>query len=308
MNMIYDVIIIGAGPGGMSAAVYASRSNLKTLLLDKDAPGGKMLKTSEVENWPGMVHVTGPDLAFQMFEHSTSFGAVYEYGNVQDILNEGKIKKVVCEDQTYETYAVIIATGTKERKIGIPGEDEFYGKGVSYCAVCDGALYKNKEIMVIGGGNSALEEALYLTKFVQKVYLVHRREDFRAEEFIIDNVKKNSKIELVLKSIPLEILGNQTVERVKIKNIESNQEKIISVSAVFPFVGLDPESRFAVRLGICNDFGYINSDQRMMTSIEGIYAVGDVKVKELRQIVTACSDGAIAANHASHYIDKIKRS
>jgi thioredoxin reductase (NADPH) len=305
---MYDLIIIGAGPAGMSAAIYASRGGLKVAMIEKEVPGGKVMKTGDIENWPGVELIKGPDLAYEMFNHSQKFGAEYLYGNVIDIIDDGKIKKIkTAEGVFYEAYAVIIATGTKERKIGIKGEDEFYGKGVSYCAVCDGALYKNKPIAVVGGGNSALEESLFLTRFASKIYLIHRRDEFRAEEIIVNKVRNNKIIELKLKYIPLEIIGDDNVKQIVIKNVETNEVETLEVSAVFPFIGLDPESRFAARLNIINDRGYIVANSDMETSIKGIYAAGDVLDKNLRQIVTASSDGAIAASKAIHYIDEIKK-
>lgn len=304
----YDVVIIGAGPGGMSAAVYASRSGLKTLMLDRDAPGGKLMKTAEVENYLGFKHITGPDLAVSMFEHSTAFGAIYDYGNVMDIIDEGKIKKVVTDQATYSTYAVIIATGTKERKVGVPGEDDFYGKGISYCAVCDGALYKGKDMVVIGGGNSALEESVYLANFARKIYIIHRRNEFRAEEHIIERVKNEPKIELVLKYIPVSFNGTNSIESITIEHVDTHERRTISTAVIFPFIGLDPESRFATRLGVTNEAGYIPVTPNMETKIPGIYAIGDITDKGLRQIITASGDGAIAANQVNRYIDHLINS
>jgi thioredoxin reductase (NADPH) len=306
---MYDLIIIGAGPAGLSAAIYASRGGLKVALLEKEAPGGKVIKTAEIENWPGVKSIQGPDLAYEMFDHAQKFGAEYLYGNVVDIIDEGQIKKVVCEDKTtYEAYAVIIATGTKERKLGIKGEDKLYGRGLSYCAVCDGALYKNQPMAVIGGGNSALEEALYLTRFTTKLYLIHRRDQFRAEEIVVKHVKVNPAIKFKLKYVPVEILGDDKVTGIIIKNVETNETETLEVSAVFPFIGLDPESHFASNLNITNERGYILANEKMETTVKGIFVAGDVLEKELRQIVTASSDGAIAANSAIAYIDELKRN
>lgn len=303
---MYDVIIIGAGPAGLTAALYASRAELSVLILDKDAPGGKLLKTAEVENYPGTKAITGPDMAMQWFEHATSFGATFDYGNVQDVIDLGKTKKVITDVGEYETYAVIIATGTKERLIGVPGEDELYGKGVSYCAVCDGAFFKGKNMAVIGGGNSALEEALFLAKLGKKIYLVHRRTGFRAEPGIIKQVQNTANIEMRLEYIPTAINGSDKVESLAIENVVTHEKEVLDVAAVFPFIGADPESRFASRLGITNEQGYIVTNEKMETKIPGIYGAGDVNNKVLRQIVTAGNDGSIAAIEASHYIDHIK--
>ena len=305
---MYDLLIIGAGPAGLTAAIYASRGGLKVAMLEKLAPGGKVIKTADIENWPGFKSIQGPDLAMDLFEHAQNFGAEYLYGNVVDIIDNGITKKVICEDgNEYEAYAVIIATGTKERKIGIKGEEELYGKGVSYCAVCDGALFKNKPMAVIGGGNSALEEALYLTKFTNELYLIHRRDQFRAEEIVVKYVKANPSIKLKLKYVPVEILGKDNITGIVIKNLETDELETLEVSAVFPFVGQDPESNFAAKLNITNERGYIIGNEEMETSVKGVYVAGDVLEKSLRQIVTASSDGAIAANNAIAYIDNLKR-
>lgn len=303
---MYDVIIIGAGPAGLTAALYASRAELSVLILDKDAPGGKLLKTAEVENYPGTKSITGPDMAMQWFEHATAFGATFDYGNVLDIVDLGKTKKVITDVAEYDTYAVIIATGTKERLIGVPGEDSLYGRGVSYCAVCDGAFFKGKNMAVIGGGNSALEEALFLSKLANKVYLVHRRTGFRAEPGIVKHVQATPNIEMKLEYLPVSINGQEKVESLTIKNVHTNQEEVLDVAAVFPFIGADPESRFATRLGITNDQGYIVVNEKMETKIPGIYGAGDVNNKILRQIVTAGNDGSIAAIEISHYVDRMK--
>ncbi len=304
--MIYDVIIIGSGPAGLTAAVYASRAGLKTAFLEKEAPGGKVLKTAEVENYTAFKHITGPELAFKMFEHSTEFGAEYLYGNVADV-EVGKVKKITCADGTiYETYAVIIATGTVERKMGIPGENENYGSGVSYCAVCDGALHKDKEVVVIGGGNSALEEALYLTKFAAKVAIVYRRDSFfRAEQKIMNQVLKNEKIQCIFNAKPLEIAKEESGVAL---HMEVNGKKdVIKASCIFPFIGLLPATKMVEKLGIVNTEGYIEAGEDTLTTIPGIFAAGDVRKKNLRQIATAISDGAVAAQAASHYVERVKQ-
>lgn len=303
---MYDVIIVGAGPAGLSAALYASRAELSVLILDKDAPGGKLLKTAEVENYPGTKSMSGPDMAMQWFEHATAFGATFDYGNVQEIIDSGKTKKVITDVAEYETYAVIIATGTKERLIGVPGEDALYGRGVSYCAVCDGAFFKGKNMAVIGGGNSALEEALFLSKLGAKIYLIHRRTGFRAESGIVKHVQHTANIEMKLEYIPVSINGTQKVESITIEHVHTKEQLTLEVAAVFPFIGADPESRFATRLGIVNEQGYLLVNEKMETKVPGIYGAGDVNNKVLRQIVTAGNDGSIAAIEVSHYVDKVK--
>lgn len=299
MTKDYDFIIIGAGPAGMTAAVYASRAGLKTALLESGAPGGKLLKTHKISNWPGIQEEPGSQLAMDMFEHSTSFGAVYEYGNVIEIRN-GERKQVICEDGTIFTApAVLVATGTKERLLNIPGEQEHIGKGISYCAVCDGAFFRDKETAVIGGGNSALEEAVYLTQFASKVYLIMRRDVFRAEKAVIDTVLSNPKIELLQNYIPLQVLDNEgRVGGLEISHTRSGETKVLPVSGIFPYIGADPITGFLKDLPVLDKQGYIVVNSNMETSVPLLFGAGDVCQKELRQVVTAASDGAIAAQTA----------
>lgn len=303
---VYDLIIIGAGPAGMAASIYASRAGLKVGMIEKDAPGGKMVRTNEIENYLGYEKIMGADLSLAMFNHALKFGSEYIYGDVIAIKDHGKVKQVVCEDQSYQTKALIIASGTIERKMNIPGEDAFYGKGVSYCAVCDGALYPQKPMMVIGGGNSALQEALYLTRFSDVVYLAHRRNEFRGEEHLATQVRNHPKIKLLLRRIPQEIKGEKSVQSMVLKNLDTEQLESYNVDVVFPFVGLDAATSFIKELDILDKNGYVMVDQDLQTKIPGIFAAGDVLDKHLRQILTASSDGAIAANAAITYIDNLK--
>ena len=303
MDLQYDVIIIGAGPAGMTAAVYASRAGLKTAMLEKAAPGGKMIKTFEIQNWPGIKEINGADLAYQMFEHSTHFGAEYLYGDVEKII-DGPIKQVVCADgQIYTAPAVIIATGTRERLLGIPNEKELTGKGVSYCAVCDGSFFRDQPVTVIGGGNSALEESLYLTQFASEVHIVIRRDVFRAEPIIQQAIEQNPKIDIIRSHVPVEILEQEgKVGGIVLKNVHGVQRMKLETKAVFPYIGADPCTEFAQDLGILDERGYILVNNNMETARAGIYGVGDVTAKTLRQVVTAANDGAIAAQQAFHQI------
>ena len=306
MDKIYDVIIIGAGPAGLSAAVYAGRAGLSILLVDKDAPGGKMLKTSSIENYPGYKAINGASLAMEMYEHAMSYNPDYAYGEVRKINNiENTIKSVLIDDHEYLTKNIIIATGTVERKVGALNEDLYYGRGVSYCAVCDGALHRDEEIVVIGGGNSALNEALYLTLFASKVILVHRRDGFRSDPVTIEKVKNHKKIELKIPYTLKEIKGdNYGVTSIVLENVQTGIKEEIKTKIVFPLIGADPVTHFLKEYDLVNDANYVIVDEHQQTKIPGVYAIGDVVAKVLRQVVTACNDGAIAATHIIEKLNK----
>lgn len=291
-----DLLIIGAGPAGLTAALYASRAGLKVKVLDKGAPGGKLNLTAEIENYPGSVK-KGPELAYSMFEHCLSFGAEYEYGDVQEIK---KIDDhfVTVTDTEIESKYVIVATGTKERKMHLPLEEELTGKGVSYCAVCDGPFFKGKEVAVIGGGNSAIEEAIYLSTVVEKVHVIVRRDVLRADDYIVSNANAKENIIFHYLHKPVEILEeNNKVAGLNIENVNTGKTETLNVSGIFPFIGSDPTIDFLSNKDICNTSGYIEVDKNQQTKVKGLFAVGDVTDKTLRQVVTACSDGAIAAQY-----------
>lgn len=305
----YDFIIIGAGPAGMTAGIYASRAGLKTAMIESGAPGGKLLKTNEISNWPGIKTEPGSQLAMDMFEHSTSFGAVYEYGNVVEIkvdeTNPSSDKQIICEDGTvFQAPAVLVATGTKERLMGIPGEKQNIGRGLSYCAVCDGAFFRDQEVAVIGGGNSALEEAVYLTHFASKVYILMRRNVFRADKIAVDAAKSNPKIEIIQTVVPTEILDDgQHVNGLRITDVTTKEERILPVSGIFPYIGADPVTGFLKHLDVLNPQGYMVVNASMETKIPLLYGAGDVCQKGLRQVVTAVNDGAVAAQDAFHKLN-----
>ena len=299
-----DLIIIGAGPAGLSACLYASRAGLNVLMLDSGAPGGKLNVSAEIENWPGQKKKTGPELAYEMYEHALSFGGQQAFGEVIKIIDHEDYKEVVTTDNTYQAKAVLIATGTKERKMQIPMEDELTGHGVSYCAVCDGPFFKDEEVAVIGGGNSALEEAIYLTKFVSKVHLIVRRDVFRADKIIQDHVYANEKIEIHFLKNPHHLIEKDgKVDKLALEDSKTGEISELAVKGVFPFVGLDPITNFVSDLGICDEHGYIITDETMKTKVPGIYAAGDVRQKILRQVVTAANDGAVAGQQIAHYLE-----
>ena len=301
MIIDYDLIIIGAGPAGLTAAIYASRNDLKTLMLEKSAPGGKLVKTNEISNYPGTIHASGTDLAIKMYEHATAYNAEYAYGDIIDIKDNKEYKEVICTDKTYTSKAIIIATGTNERLLNVPNEQKFIGRGISFCAICDAAFYKNKTVTVIGGGNSALEEALYLANIVDKLNLVIRRDVFRANIDIQEKVLNNPKITIYRNYIVKDVIGEDSITGIKLENTKTNEILDLETSGIFPYIGSDPATQF-INLDILNDNKYIKVNNNMETSIKGIYAAGDVVDKHIRQVVTATNDGAIAAQSAFHYI------
>lgn len=302
---IYDVVIIGAGPAGMTAAVYASRANLKTVMLERGMPGGQMANTEEVENFPGFDFITGPELSTKMFEHSQKFGAEYKYGDIKSVEIDGDVKILKTSTEDIRTKTVIIATGAEYKKVGVDGEDTLGGRGVSYCAVCDGAFFKEKELVVIGGGDSAVEEGVFLTKFASKVTIVHRRDELRAQKILQDRAFKNDKIDFIWDTEIQAINGDSRVESVTLLNKKNGSIYDFEADGVFVYVGMKPLTAPFESLGILNDLGYVNANDEMETPIPGIFAAGDVRDKTLRQIVTATGDGSIAAQNAQHYIEKL---
>jgi len=304
---IYDVIIIGAGPAGMAAAVYTSRANLSTLILERGVPGGQMANTEEVENYPGFDKVLGPELSTKMFEHAKKFGAEYVYGDVKEIIDGEEYKTVIAGSNKYKAYSIIIGSGAEYKKTGVPGEKELGGRGVSYCAVCDGAFFKQKELFVIGGGDSAVEEGVYLTRFASKVTIVHRRNELRAQKILQERAFANEKIDFIwnhtLKSINEK---DGKVGTVTLVSAVNGEEIEIQADGVFIYIGMLPLSKPFQNLGITNADGYIETNERMETRVPGIYAAGDIREKTLRQIVTATGDGSIAAQGVQHYIEELK--
>ncbi|OZM56547.1 thioredoxin-disulfide reductase [Lottiidibacillus patelloidae] len=305
-DKIYDVIIAGAGPAGMTAAVYTSRANLDTLMLERGMPGGQMANTEEVENYPGYDHILGPDLSTKMFEHAKKFGAEYAYGDIKEIIDGKEYKTVIAGAKEYKARAVIVTTGAEYKKLGAPGEKELSGRGVSYCAVCDGAFFKGKELVVVGGGDSAVEEGVYLTRFASKVTIVHRRDELRAQKILQDRAFDNEKIDFIWNHEVEQINGdNGKVGSVTLKSTEDGETKEFKTDGVFIYIGMLPLNQSVLKLGITNDAGYIETNEKMETRVPGIFAAGDVREKSLRQIVTATGDGSIAAQTAQHYIEEL---
>ncbi|MFJ5770370.1 thioredoxin-disulfide reductase [Psychrobacillus sp. NPDC093180] len=304
---IYDVIIIGAGPAGMTAAVYTSRANLSTLMIERGIPGGQMANTEEVENYPGFETILGPELSTKMFDHAKKFGAEYAYGDVSEIVDGEVYKTVKVSGKEYKALAVIISSGAEYKKMGIPGETELGGRGVSYCAVCDGAFFKGKNLVVVGGGDSAVEEGAFLTKFADKVTIVHRRDQLRAQKILQDRAFANEKIDFIWNTTLKEIHGKEgKVGSVTLVSTVDGSEREFQTDGVFVYVGMLPLTKPFSNLGILNENGYIVTNERMETAVPGIFGAGDVRDKMLRQIVTATGDGSIAAQAAQHYIENVK--
>ena len=299
---MYDTIIIGAGPAGMTAALYAARSNLKVALIEGGLPGGQMNNTSDIENYPGYANISGPELAEKMFEPLENLGVEHLYGFVENIEDHGDVKKVITDNEEFETRTVIVATGSKHRLLGVPGEEELNSRGVSYCAVCDGAFFRDQDLLVVGGGDSAVEEAIFLTQFAKSVTIVHRRDELRAQKVLQDRAFANEKIKFIWDSVVKEIKGENRVELVVIENVKTGQVTEQAFGGVFIYVGLDPVSDFVQELQIRDQAGWIVTDDHMKTSVAGVFAVGDVRQKDLRQVTTAVGDGAIAGQEAYKYI------
>ena len=300
---MYDTMIIGAGPAGMTAALYAARSNLKVALLERGIYGGQMNNTAEIENYPGYARISGPELAEKMFEPLENLGVEHLFGQVEKIEDHGDYKKIITEDEAFETKTVILASGANHRHLGVPGEEEYNSRGVSYCAVCDGAFFRDEDLLVVGGGDSAVEEAIFLTRFAKSVTIVHRRDQLRAQQLLQERAFANEKISFIWDSVVKEIKGDdRRVTSVVFENVKTGQSSESDFGGVFVYVGLDPVSDFAKDLGICDEAGWIVTDQHMKTAIDGIYAIGDVRQKDLRQITTAVGDGAVAGQEVYKYI------
>lgn len=302
---MHDLIIIGAGPAGLTAALYAGRFKLDTRIFEKISCGGQILLSPSIENYPGFPEgISTFDLIDKFKKQVEDLGLNVESENVLGVVTDGQVYNVKTESGIFKAKAIIIATGAFSKRLGVKGEDKFIGKGVSYCGTCDGPLFKNKDILVVGGGDRALEDALFLTNYANIVYLVHRRNEFRASGVLVDKVKGNPKIKFVLDSVVEEIAGEDKVKQVKIKNVKTGKNSDISCQGVFIFVGIVPNTEFIKNIIETNESGFIIIDQKMHTSREGVFACGDCAEKGLYQVVSACGDGATAADSAHKYLIK----
>ncbi len=304
MNNVYDVIIIGAGPAGMTAAIYAKRAKKNVLVFEKANYGGQIITTNDVENFPTYKHISGFEFAQNLYNQIIELGVEVKFEKVIDI-KDGEVKEVITSDNAYKTKTIILATGADNRKLGIENEDKLTGKGISYCATCDGNFYKDKIVAVNGGGNTALEDAIYLSEIAKKVYLIHRRDSFRADEILVNELKTKSNIELILNSNIISLNGNDKLESIDIKNNDGNISNL-KIDGLFLAIGRNPENQNFAKIINLDEKGYIIASEDCHTNKEGIFVAGDNRVKDLRQLVTATSDGAIAATEAIKYINSKK--
>lgn len=303
----FDVVILGGGPAGFSAGIYTARGNVSTAILDVSMLGGQPSNYLELENYPAFMKIGGFELMEKFEEHADMFGVQkFPMQEIEfiDLVSSPKIIRT--KEVEFRTKSVIIATGAKPMKLGVKGEEEFVGRGVSYCAVCDGAFYKDKVVAIVGGGNSAVEEAIYLTKFASKVYIIHRRDELRADKIIQDRAANNEKIEFVLNSVVCEIQGQDLVNNLILKNTKTDEMFNLAVDGVFPYIGITPNVENISGQITQDKAGFIITDETMKTSIDGVFAIGDVRNTPLRQVITAASDGAIAGVYAVKYIESLK--
>jgi len=300
----HDLIIIGGGPAGLTAGLYAARSRLDVLLLEKLMPGGQAVTTSLVENYPGFQEgISGPDLMARIEQQARRFGLDIEIAQVERVVLEDGRKKIVADDREYVAKALIVASGAQPRLLDVPGEKELKGRGVSYCATCDGAFFRGKEVAVVGGGDSAVEEAVYLTKFAEKVFIIHRRDQLRAAKMVQERALQHDRVEVLWDNVVTRINGEQQVRSVDVKNVKTGQESRLDVAGVFMYVGVTPHTDFFDFPIDRDDGGFLVTDPDMQTSAEGIYAAGDVRSKPFRQIVNATGEGAVAAYAAEKYLE-----
>lgn len=302
----HDLVIIGGGPAGLTAGLYASRARMNVVLIEKIVPGGQIMVTDWVENYPGFPDgITGAELAQRMAEHAQRFDLPVEYNEVVSLDFSGPLKKIQLSDRIITAHTIIIASGAAPKQLGIPGEQKFYGKGVSFCGTCDAPFYKDKVVAAVGGGDTAVQESQYLTKFARKVYLIHRRDELRATKILQERAFANEKIDVVWDSVPTAIEGTKDVQQVRVKNIRSGEESVLEVDGCFVWIGTSPNTAFVKDAVRCDEYGFIEADGHMQTSEPGVYAAGDVRNTPLRQIVTAVGDAAIAVASAEHYIENL---
>jgi thioredoxin reductase (NADPH) len=304
---MYDLVIIGAGPAGMTAAIYAQRANLKTIMIEKSAPGGQIVNTGEIENYTGFTKLSGGDLALNMFNHAMALGVEYGYGDVRTVVKNSGLFTITTDQDTYTAKAVIIASGMIQRKLGLENEERLSSNGISWCAICDGPIYKGEDVVVIGGGNSAVEESSYLATLVNHLTIVQNLPHFTADKKSIDHLNKMSNVTSHFNSLVTAfIVEENKLSGVEITNTVTKETKIIPCKGVFEYIGWNPNTYMLKGLNITNAWGYIEANERMETAIPGLFAAGDVRVKQIRQVVTATADGAIAVQNALKYLESLE--
>ncbi len=297
---MYDIIIVGAGPAGLTAALYARRAGHSVLVLEGGVPGGQAVTTPHVENWPGTLSISGPDFAMGLYQQCTDLGAEIQFAAVTGFQDQGSVKVVLAGEEQFQGRALILANGVQRRKLGVPGEERLGGKGVSYCATCDGSFFKGKDVAVVGGGNTAVEDAIYLASICPTVWLIHRRDKLTAQKYLVDGLKDKPNVKLLMEHKVMEIQGEKQVESIRLMG--PDHQRILHVSAVFAAVGLIPDNaKFSPPLAL-NEYGYLQAGEDCVTNLPGVFAAGDTRSKELRQLVTAAADGAMAASKAGQYL------
>lgn len=297
---MHDIIVIGAGIAGLTAALYSHRAGNTVFVLESLAPGGQAINTPHIENWPGTINISGPDFALELYNQTQRLGIEIKFEKATNISDDANLKIVHCGDKTYKCKTIILANGLQRKKLNIPGEKEFEGRGISYCAICDGSFFKDKNVAVIGGGNTALEDALYLSTICPIVWLINNKTEFKAQQFLIDNVQKNKNIKLLIDCNILEITGNENAENVIVSNSQKIEE--LYVNGIFVAIGFKPQNTTFSPPLLLDEEGFVIAEEDCATNIPGIFAAGDCRSKEFRQFITAASDGAIAASKAGQYI------
>jgi len=301
---MYDIVIIGAGPAGLTASIYGARASKKVLVLEANTYGGQIINTMDIANYPAKEHISGFDFANDLYNQAVNIGVEVVFEKAVSIKNGEGEKEVVTSDNTYKTKTIIIATGSENRKLGLENEDKLIGRGISYCATCDGAFFRNKDVAVVGGGNTAIEDALYLADIVNKVYLIHRRDEFRADEYTLNKIKEKDNIELVLNSNVTKLIASEKLNAIEVTNKDGGVKEL-KVDGLFVAIGRVPENENFKTLVNTDKDGYIKALEDCLTNVEGIYVAGDNRTKELRQLVTATSDGAMAATQAIKYVNSL---